>query len=193
MLNKYILYLTLFLLSTFAHGQQHIYRIDWKGDSIGYLIAEQSKSGSLVTFDLKSRTKFSFLMSFDMYNEYYSVYRDGKLLSASSENTVNNKRKSHSSVKFLEEMYHIQVDDKDRIEEMIISESISTLYFRPPVKAKIFSERYGQFCSIQRSDSQTFVLIKPDDRKNHYFYENGICTRVEVDLPLATIELNKIN
>ncbi len=183
----------LILVSSSLYSQRHVYRIDWKGDSIGYLIAEQSESGSLTTFDLKSRTKFSFLLSFDMYTEYYSVYRDGFLLSASSENTVNDKRKSHSSIKYLEDIYHIQVDDEGRKEKMVISESISTMYFRPPTDGKIFSERFGEFCSIQKSAPQTFVLTKPDDRKNHYFYENGICTRVEVDLPLATIELHKIN
>ena len=175
-------------------AQQHIYRVKWKGDSIGYLIAEQKRSGSLTTFELKSRTQFSMLLSFDMYTEYYAVYRDGQLLSATSENILNDKRKSHSTVKWLENKYIITVDDEKHHESSEITESISTLYFFPPANGRIFSERHGIFCEIRRESPKMITLVKPDERLNHYYYDDkGVCTRAEVNLALATIQLEMIN
>ncbi|MEJ2006284.1 MAG: hypothetical protein P8X57_15275 [Cyclobacteriaceae bacterium] len=185
----------LFLSSIFfsAHAQRHVYRVNWKGDSIGYLIAEQKQRGSLTTYELRSRTKFSLMFSFDMVTEYYSVFRDGQLLSATSENTMNDKRRSFSSIKWLENRYRVMVDEEEHFEDKIIPESIATLYFFPPENESIFSERYGIFCRMERNNTDHYTLIKPDDRKNHYYYENGVCTRIEVNLALATIHMDKIN
>ncbi len=188
--------LSLLFVLTFSsslHAQQHIYRVNWKGDSIGYLIAEQKRQGSLTTYELKSHTRFSMMVSFDMLTEYYSVFKDGQLLSATSENTMNDKRRSYSTVKLLEDRYQVSVDEEERIEHKEIPESIATLYFFPPKNGQIFSERHGTFCQIRQKAPNHFTLIKPDDRENHYYYRNGVCTRVEVHLPLATIELDKIN
>jgi hypothetical protein len=132
-------------------------------------------------------------MSFDMETEYYTVFKDGKMLSATSKNTMNEKQRSYSTVKLLEDHYRVNVDKKERIERGVIPESIATIYFEPPKNGRIFSERHGMYCAVEKQNPSHYTLIKPDNRENHYFYENGVCTRVEVNLALATIRLEKVN
>jgi len=189
----YLTIISITLLISHAQAQRHVYRVNWKGDSIGYLIAEQKQRGSMTTYELRSHTKFSMMFSFDMITEYYTVFRDGMLLSATSENTMNDKRRSFSSVKLLDDKYQVKVDDEERYEYGHIPESIATMYFFPPSNGNIFSERYGIFCEVEKQNSNHYTLVKPDNRKNHYYYKNGVCTRVEVNLALATIQLDKIN
>lgn len=174
-------------------AQSFTYKITWRGDSIGYLRADRDTNGSFITYELVSKTSFSFLLSYSMLTEYHSVYKDGQLLTASSNNFVNDKKKDYSKIKYLEDAYQIEVNKDFREEVLEINESISTLYFKPPVKNMIFSERHGILCQIEKSGTNAYDLVKPDDRINTYYYKNGICEKVLINLALATIELQKIN
>lgn len=188
-----ILYIALGVFPFLASAQTLTYKVTWKGDSIGYLRAEKDKSGPFVTYELKSETAFSFLLSYSMLTKYHSVYKDGRLLNASSNNFVNDKQKGYSKITFLKDSYKIEVNKEVRTEAFNIDESISTLYFDPPKKSSIFSERHGILCDIRNMGNGAFDLVKPDDRINTYYYRNGICERVKIHLALATIELQKIN
>jgi hypothetical protein len=180
------------LLCLQVQAQSITYKVTWRGDSIGYLRAEKDRSGPFVTYELKSETAFSFLLSYSMQTQYHSVYKEGQLLTASTKNFVNDKQKDHSQIKYLDNAYQIEVNDKSRKDVLKIDESIATLYFAPPKGNSIFSERFGEKLTITKSGGSSYDLIKPDKRVNTYFYKNGVCERVKINLALASIELIKI-
>ena len=191
-MKSIVIHIVLLSLCLNAQAQSITYKVTWKGDSIGYLKAEKDRSGPFITYELKSETAFSFLLSYSMETQYHSVYKEGQLLTASTKNFVNEKQKDHSRIKYLDNAYEIVVNDKSRTDVIRIDESIATLYFAPPKRDTIFSERFGETLTIKKSGGNSYDLVKPDKRINTYFYRNGICERVKINLALATIELIKI-
>lgn len=180
------------LISGTAHAQKQIYKIEWKGDSIGYLIAEKSDHGGLTRIELTSVSEFSMILSFHMYTEYLSVYRDDQLLSALSRSTLNDKERSLTKTKYVEDFYEIIRDGEALKIRKEISESIATLYFTPPSGQEIFSERHGTFCRIEKLDENHYRLTKPDNRTNDYKYAKGGCDEVLVELAMASVRLKRI-
>jgi hypothetical protein len=190
-MKYYLLILALFCAGS-SVAQKQIYKIEWKGDSIGYLIANKSKSGELTKIELISETTFSILFSFDVVTDYLSVYRNNKLLSAISKSTLNDKERSLTQTKYIQDYYEVIVDgDKKRMEREI-SESIATMYYDPPNVNEIYSERHGVFCKVEKVSPTHYRLIKPDNRINNYHYLNGECHKVEVELAMAEIVLQRI-
>lgn len=175
-----------------AMAQKHVYKVEWKGDSIGYLIAEKSDHGGLTRIELTSITEFSLLFSFHMSTEYLSVYRDNHLLSSLSRSMLNDKERNLTKTKYMDEFYHIEKDGEvERISEEI-KESIATLYFNPPNGNEIFSERHGTFCKVEKIADNHYRLYKPDNRTNDYLYTSRGCQEVTVELAMAEVRLKRI-
>jgi hypothetical protein len=187
--------LTIALLCVLAgtlSAQKQIYKIEWKGDSIGYLEAEKSTQGGLTRFELKSISEFSIVFSFHMFTEYLSVYRDNQLLNAISRSTLNEKERSLTKTKYVDDFYEIEMDGELNRLKREISESIATLYFSPPSSGEIFSERHGTFCKIEKVKDNHYRLIKPDNRMNDYIYSRNGCEEVHVELAMANVRLKRI-
>lgn len=181
------------VLTTTLPAQRHLFKIEWKGDSIGYLLAEKTISQGLTTFNLKSVSEFSMILTFNMIAEYNAVYHDGQLLSATSRNLLNDKERSSSRIKYLKDNYEITVDGDSKTLNAVITESIATMYFSPPTGSSVFSERYGQFCPIRKVSNDHYQLVKPDDRINDYIYSNGSCQKIMVDLAMAEVSITRID
>ena len=188
-----IVHLFLFYCSTSSSSaQQLVYKVEYHSDSIGYMTATRSTSGQTTTYELVSKAKLKFLMSFDLYSHYMAEFEDNSLTTASSKNYLNDKKQSVCDVKWADGRYIINVDDEQRTENTPIRQSIASMYFEKPLSSNIFSEKYGAFCSVLKVNSDKYELNKPDNRKNTYYFKNGICEKVEIDLKMATIFLVRI-
>ncbi len=182
----------LFTLSGTTDAQKQIYKIEWKGDSIGYLVAEKSIHGGLTRIELTSISEFSMLFTFHMATEYLSVYRDDQLLNAVSRSTLNEKERSLTRTKYIENFYEIEIDGEINKMQREISESIATLYFTRPSGGEVFSERHGTFCKVEKVGEYHYRLIKPDNRVNDYIYSQKGCEEVMVELAMANVRLKRI-
>ncbi len=127
-----------------------------------------------------------------MQTEYLSVFRDDQLLSALSRSTLNKKERSNTQTKYVDDFYEITQDGEINRIKKEISESIATLYFKPPTGQEVYSERHGVFCRIEKVSDTHFRLIKPDDRVNDYRYSSRGCDEVHVELAMANILLKRI-
>lgn len=187
-----IILVPLLVIVSHCQAQKHTYKIEWKGDSIGYLIAEKTKQGTLTTIELTSVSEFSIIISFQMETEYLSVFRNDQMLSALSRSILNNKERSNTKTKYVNDFYEITQDGEIERIEKAISESIATLYFTPPTGQEVYSERHGIFCKIKKISENHYRLIKPDDRVNDYKYSTRGCDEVQVELAMANILLKRI-
>lgn len=183
------------LFSIFSHtsiGQELVYRIEYKEDSIGYLKATKTEYDHKVIYELESQTSFSLLLKFNHNALYKTEYENGILTDALTESYLNEKERSLTKISHKNGKYVIKKDSKTFHETSPIHESIAALYFNKPKNNKVFSERHGSFCSINKINNQQFELIKPDDRKNVYFFDGDICSKAIINVPMATVYLVKV-
>lgn len=174
-------------------AQKLIYRVEYNNDSVGYVMAERTSVGNKTVYNLNTESNFSFLIRVKHKASYTASFNRGVLTTAISKYSINDKERSRTNVTYKNGEYIISNDGKTYSYATPIQQSIASLYFNEPQNAKIFSERHGDFCSIERIDQQTYKLIQPDDRANIYHFKNGLCEKVEIQMPLATIHLQKIN
>ncbi|MEO1052037.1 MAG: DUF6134 family protein [Bacteroidota bacterium] len=177
------------LASHTTQAQRLTYKVVWKGDSIGYLIADKQVNGNSIHYDIDSEVKIKFFFGAIVNYTYNSHFKNGILMMAETENLMNKKRRSHSIVERIDKDYKLLVDKKEKLmEDTEISSSISAMYYEEPVGLEsIFSERYAVFSPIKLIEPGKYELTKPDGRKNYYHYKNGDCIEVQVNNTLTTI------
>lgn len=193
--NRSRLILIAILFSAISHtsiGQELVYRIEYKEDSIGYLKATKTEYDHKVIYELESHTSFSLLLKFNHNALYKSEYENGMLTDALTQSFLNEKERSFTTISHKNGKYIINKDGETLHEISPIHESIAALYFNRPKTNQVFSERHGFFCRIKKINNQQFELIKPDDRKNVYFFEGDICSKATINVPMATVYLVKV-
>ena len=170
-------------------SQELMYTISWKDDSIGYLKAEREQVQDNEYYNINSNTEFRVLFRFNLNYQYENEYRKGRLYSASAKNSLNQKDRDQSSIIWQNNHYLLRVNDKtEKLQDQDIWFTVSKLYYTEPIGiSTIFSERFGEFLTIDKLAKNKYALTKPDGRKNIYFYEKGICQKVIVDNPIITI------
>ncbi|MBL6446117.1 hypothetical protein JMN32_07350 [Fulvivirga sp. 29W222] len=192
-ISVYVVLLVASLISVITtHAQKLIYRIDYKEDSIGYMIAKKSFANNKVIYELETKAKFKLILNFNHTAYYKAEYENNVLKESLSENFLNEKQRSKTTAKLLKGNYNIKKGDELKIENRLISESIAYLYFNAPLKKEIFSEKHGQFCPIRKVSQNKYELLKPDNQINVYHFRNGICDKVEVNTSMATVYLTRI-
>ncbi len=170
-------------------SQELMYTISWKDDSIGYLKASREKVQDNEYYYINSNTEFRVLFRFNLNYQYENEYRKGRLYSASAINSLNQKDRDQSSIIWQNNHYLLRVNNKsEKLKELDIWFTVSKLYYTEPIGINtIFSERFGEFLTLDKLAKNKYALTKPDGRKNIYFYEKGICRKVIVDNPIITL------
>ncbi len=170
-------------------SQEMMYTTSWKNDSIGYLKAEREQVQDSEYYNINSITEFRVLFSFSLNYQYENEYRNGKLYSASANNSLNQKDRDQSSIIWQNNHYVLSVNDKtEKLKDQDIWFTVSKLYYYEPIEVNtIFSERFGKFLTLEKLEQGKYVLTKPDGRKNIYYYDKGICRKVIVDNPIISI------
>ncbi|MBL3654765.1 DUF6134 family protein [Fulvivirga sediminis] len=177
-----------------SYAQEHIYRVEWKGDSVGYMIAKKKVQGPITNYSIESKSKISMILSFEVNSSYKSQYENNRLSNSYCKNILNQKVKGETSVHFNGSEYLIkQKDEEDQVVKKRITESIAALYFNEPKLNEIFSENHGSFCPIKKIEDHTYELTKPDKDTTLYYFENGECVHVTAHMGIATIKMIKIN
>jgi hypothetical protein len=181
------------ILSTFFHSQvaksqTNVYDVIVAGRTIGSLkVFSDQIQNDVETHRIESDFKILF------YSGKYSTqtsFVEGKLVSAVSAHHVNGDLKERtqtkSSVKSLYEIWFSGEDaDKKPKKEFNtpINNTITSLYYREPVNVReVYSERYGQMCSIRKLADGSYGVSLPDGKQGIYSYKNGLCREVKTDL-----------
>lgn len=163
------------------------YNIVYKNDSIGYLDANYDVNQSSELYVITSEASFRFLMKFSSDYMFENRFRGGTLVSSKTQNKVNDKVRSTSSITRKGDGYDMKIDDKKSRLNQKVTYAMANLYFHEPSDIdQVFSERYGEFCKIKKVANHKYELLLPSGRKNYYSYKDGICHEVEVNHSMAT-------
>lgn len=199
-MNRFRIIFLLLILSMFCGSNDSLaqtlyYKIVWKGDSIGFLSADQDKTEERIHYVIESKASFWVLRRFNLNYFYESIVSDSVMTFAQTSYHLNKKLKSSSSVNKLASGYKILVDGEvTENNYQAISHNITSVYHSPPLfSTQIFSERFGVFCTWKRLSPTKFELTKPDGRTNIYEYKNGICDKVMVNNRFTTFSFERVD
>ncbi|NUQ26782.1 MAG: hypothetical protein HUU34_22800 [Saprospiraceae bacterium] len=111
-----------------------------------------------------------------------ATYDAKGMYSASVQQWLNKSLRESSSVAKNSQGYRIEfpMEEKKRSLTGLINYSVSCLYHQEPTRQQsIFSERFGEYCSMKPLGEGRYELTMPDGKKITYTYANGICEQME--------------
>ena len=184
-------FIKLFILlfaSANVMSQTNVYDVIVAGRTIGSLrVFDYAIKNQVETHRIESDFKILF------YKGKFSTqtsYVQGQLVSAVSAHEVNGdlkeKTQTKSSVKTLYEILFSgeDADEKPRKEfNSPINNTVTSLYYKEPINiSQVYSERYGQMCSVKKLSDGNYGVSLPDGKQGVYTYKNGLCREVKTDL-----------
>lgn len=195
MISKTLLTLVVgFALSQQVYAQNIRYKVLWRGDSVGYILANQSDSLDHKIFHIKSKVGFWFFGKKIIESKYHSIYYNNQLLQSTTTHRRDGKLKESSTTRWEKDHYELEVDGKTKAPiTHPITQSIARIYFDKPTPDPLFSERYGTFLALNFKDSLTFQIEKPDGKFNTYTFGSEFCNLVEVDNMWAKLYFVRLN
>jgi len=169
-------------------SQTNVYDVIVAGRTIGSLrVFDYDVKNQVETHRIESDFKILF------YKGKFSTqtsYVQGQLVSAVSAHEVNGdlkeKTQTKSSVKSLYEILFSGEDAEDKPRKEFnspINNTVTSLYYKEPINiSQVYSERYGQMCSVKKISDGNYGVSLPDGKQGIYTYKNGLCREVKTDL-----------
>jgi len=137
---------------------------------------------------VNSNFHFSFLF-LKYHLQYYTdnIYENGKLSSATSFNSINQKEK-HRSETYFKDGDCIRIKDgEEEINQMAIPDyMVLDMYFEEPVERdSVYSETYIQYLPLTLVGKNRYMISLPDGVRNYFSYVDGRINRLDVNHPLV--------
>lgn len=137
---------------------------------------------------VNSNFHFSFL--FLKYHLKYftdNIYENGRLVSATSYNSINDKEKHRSETYFNEDQCVRIKDGEETINNMATPEyMVLDMYFEEPIERdSVYSETYIQYLPLKLVGLNKYMITLPDGVKNYFSYVDGRINRLDVNHPLV--------
>lgn len=177
----------IFLSLSDGTAQRLLYDVVKNGSSMGTTVVERIKKGSEITHHLNTKTEFRVLFLIKVEYDLFETFRNNKLISGTSFNTLNESTQKETKLKENGKQYDLIIDGIHTvIHEDSIAESVSEIYFEEPFDGKkVFSAYFGRFLTFEKIADHQYELESPDG-SNIYKYENGICVEVLISRDFAT-------
>jgi hypothetical protein len=146
----------------------------------------------------KRRIEADFSVPFysgSFYSE--NQFHNGTLKSSLTEHRVNGKQKEKTATfSTIPQRYQIDFSTTSRKAEKSkdlvhsINHTITSLYYEEPLGLKaVYSERYGQMCSLEKAGAERYRISLPNGKQSLYIYRGGICQEVETELAGVKIRI----
>jgi hypothetical protein len=182
-----IILCSLFFLfgSIHLYAQKSTYIISAAGKKIGKINTSLVKLGDTETYEVVSEVDFKVLWtSYNRKTENVAVFENGILITSSSGVYMDHVLEDSSSMYLDENKYTCfrSPDQKFVLENQQLTFTTVMLYYNEPVGVeKIYSERFLDYCPIEKLDEHKYKIYLPNGKQNYYTYVNGILTEVFVD------------
>ncbi len=175
------------LIATSLSGQTLTYEVIRSGKSIGQTVVKRVVEQDQTFYLLNTQTEFRVIFLFEVEYDLKEEFAKGCLISGTGFNTLNGSTQKKTWLKQRSADYELVIDGiKTSIAEDSIFNSVSEIYFEEPFdKKEIFSAYFGRHLAFEKIADHQYSLSSPDGT-NVYFYENGICVRVDISRDFAT-------
>ncbi|WP_254560156.1 DUF6134 family protein [Dyadobacter diqingensis] len=176
------------ILSFRAYSQTVMYDVTVAGRVVG--------SVKVILFDAGAKTvkrRIEAQFSIPFYSgSFFSEndFADGFLKTSLTEHYVNGKQRERTFTSNKKpQSYRIDFSgktaDKEKPKDLnqAINHTITNLYYEEPANVSaVYSERYGQMCSVKKLDENRYGISLPNGKQSIYAYERGQCTEVQSEL-----------
>ena len=177
--------LLLLLFCSFAStvsAQKQNYDVELFGKKIGSTVVERiDKGNGELQYKMNSNSEVNILFTHKTSSMNFDVvYKDGKLFSSYCKN-VKDGVTEIVTIAWEGTRYIIKKGSEVLQMNQLVDFSAIQLYFNEPKgKAKIFSERLGQFCSFIKTAEGEYECKLANGVSNIYRYKNGVLYELEM-------------
>lgn len=182
--RKAVVLTSMLLLVLGAVGQEQNlrYAINRNGKKVGELVFHETKSGTKTIYNIRSDVKVAMLLTLEVKAREESVYDNDVLQSSSVLRYVNGRQKTNKQVRNNGRGLTVTDDGNEReLKNYVVKFSTHCLYSIEPLRyGNVFSDSYHQFLPIVKLADHHYKVTFPDGNTNDYFYENGVCKKIQV-------------
>lgn len=183
---KAILFLAICFFISATAGAQEItlsYIIKRNGSPVGTMLVKELKAGNKISLWLDLDIKTSFVFTLKAKGLEEAVFENGILISSFIYQKLNGKEKVNKKTRLIKGVY--VVDNKGKEENSQtkpIYYNMVCLYTHEPVKnTQVYSDKFQKYLGIQKVSEHQYKITFPNGDANKYYYENGTCTKIEVN------------
>ena len=180
--------------STSAQSHHLRYAIHRGEEKVGELTFRETTEGTQTTYQVESQVKFSMIVSFTVQAWEKSIFENNVLQSSSLLRKVNGRERTNKQITKTGNGLHIvNKNQKSLTKNFLVKYSSHCLYTKEPhAFTNVFSDNYQQFIPIQKIADHHYKVRFPDGGSHEYFYENGICKRINVKSTLFDAEFRLV-
>ena len=183
---------SMFLPGTAAMENKLVYTIRRNGNEVGTILFIESITGSRTVLKMESQVKTKFIFTFTANAKEETIYDNGIMTWSSIFRKLNGSVKADKKTKVTGNSYTIYKGKETEIMSSYpIRYNMLSIYVAEPVNINyVYSDNFQQLVEIMKIADHRYKIKFPDGNYNEYFYQDGICARVEIHHTLyrATIE-----
>lgn len=186
-----ILLLSFQASSTFAQQRSLKFGV-WRNQAcIGYINIDQKIMDKQTSYQLKSEINFRLLMSFQIVSSEKAMFENGILKSSSVFRKINGNEKANKGLQFNNGVYRLTNGNNSRIVSMdSVYLNLISLYFNQPNNIKkIYLDNHQTVSDVIKLEDGKYKVPLSDGAYNIFYYQNGICKKVESVNPLYQVQI----
>ncbi len=176
--------------SLFAQRTQLNYKVIQGSNELGWLKLEKIDSANTSFLQSDSQVKKRIIFLFTIIEHQEAYFLDEVMMKSYIFRKINDDIKENKHTVYGNNYY--TVNNKKSVERVLLGSIYHnqlSLYFLEPVNLKqIYSDSYQRLLNIEKETNHVYKINFPDGNVNHYYYTNGICSKVKVERSLFTIE-----
>jgi hypothetical protein len=176
--------LSLFLLTESLEAQNMQYAILKGGATVGFLKYSRNVVNNTILYKAETNVKVRFIFLIAVNAKEESNFKDGVMQYSSVYREVNGHIKANCHTSLNYGTYSIEDKKENEVKALNtypITGSFLSLYYNEPANnASVYSDSYKTLITIIKLEDHKYKVTLPDGSYNYYYYNNGICTKVEV-------------
>lgn len=190
-----ILFTILIGNKVYAQEKFLTYLIKKSGETIGEMKIKEIKNGTTLCIKMESLIKTRFFISITAKVVEEALYEKGVMQYSYAYQQTNGSEKLNKRLHYVNSNYILHCKGSERTLDLgPVNYNLVCLYTQEPVSYKlIYSDKYQKLLPIKFVEMHLYRINFPDGNYNDYYYENGTCTKIQVNTSFYTalMELKK--
>ncbi len=165
------------------------------GDKVGERVATRTQlADGTEHYTLHSKLKAKVLwINYENESHAESDYKNGKFVSSTQREVQNGSVKRWCNTKWDGTKLVVDSYKGKKTYNELPGYSIPPIYFKGlQGVARVFYEAEGDFCKVEKTDSDTFEFKSSDGTKNVYHFVNGLLDHMEFHVSIASVKMVRV-
>lgn len=185
----FIVFIILFIhLDSNSQEKRFYYDVMRKGTSIGQIMLIETIKDNRKFYALKSEVKTRYIFSYQFYSFEKAAFENGIMFYSFFYQKQNGKEITNEVIASGNYFKFISDGNIDLRNFIPVRFNTLLLYTNCPGESvKVYSTHYQKFLNYIKMSESRYRLELPNGNFNYLNYQNGICTRVDVERRFFTI------